>query len=769
MVWKNRSHTISSTSMKQCDNTFVNYSSIALMIVAFMTGCSWQVPEDASNGVTRNLIESFDKTWVSSDRERYVFHDPVVKNTHLISGWEFDQNASHSRFPWPRFTDSPANIQIIWKHRMERRIFIKLLNIKDSYHDNLFFATLNGHALPVIDSDLPVGEYEFYIPSGFQKIGTNMLTMVIDQDRLPSEIQAESIGLHSLRVTLGAVVRSRIQIGDQARDSLLFAPPAKLHIPYESGIRKNLQFSYGLYSSLEDSDDFRYLLKISLYENLLSRPVFEKSMPIQRNTTSKSAWQSMKEALPVLNQNGILELSFHSDQDVSAGIDYLALSEIFLSPETHSWELRTDSAEPDVLFFTMSSVSANQLGVYGNPDARTPFLDNLSKTAMAHTDVTAVGNSEIASVISMKSGQYARDHGFYRDFSDSNELPDMVSQLNPDSRYQRHAFVYTRKAAQSVFAKIPGFRRIYLSNPSSYPPEIVREQLAGILNTPYVIANPAFFWFHLAPDKLASDTQLAVFNPDLYGEDPFPVRDLNLPLSEQERIQRATLALGEGDDVRLLLSKNDHRLMILDRLVKQLFIDVLSKRHRRSMAYVISSDHGIIRSLNSNPLSSDSLGQEVLNVPLIQGLISLQESDRNTDSFLVQTPVSSLIIHEILSQLLRKGSSDVLTSLRSGVSPVRPLFAEHNTRPIIAYRRDNYKLIHVFSNPYFQIATTNLYNLDADPGESVNVVGRDSDFTRRYLDIVTAFCRDSPYYPRPRIGFEDEALSLLKSLRYTDE
>jgi hypothetical protein len=731
----------------------------------FSIGCRQGTQDTADQISARNLVESFDKDWLSSDRERFMFNDRTIKRTILGDGWTFDANISTTLFPWPRFTSRGGSVFLEWNHLMERRIIVKLVNIASSYSENLVSATLNDETIPFIENDLPVGEYEFYIPSSLQSSGRNTLHLSINTDHLPPGFPLESIGLHSIRVTLGAVVRSRIQIGDQVRNSLLFAPPVKLRIPVRSGHQKNIQFSYGLYSTAVDTAPASYSLDLTLYESTQNRLVFEKTYPITRDKMTQTRWQAVREKLPMLHYDGFLEVSFHADSELAGPIDYLALSEFLLSPAQVSWDLSIQSSQPDVLLITLSSVSAGQLGAYGNQVSITPFLDRLSRYATVYTDTMSVSNSETASTVSLVSGKFPRDHGFYRDFPKTHELPALITDPLKDTPYQSHVFAYT--SIQPVFAKMHGFRRVYLSRPGTDPMDTVRNQLDTILNSPLIIANPGFFWFHLAPEILTENDTEKVFDPAWYHDTPVPVTELNLPVSEQDRLT-ALISSGDSDnDTRVLLARIDHRLLLLDRMVHDIFQDIAAKRHKRSLFFVITADHGLIRSLDSNLLSSDSLSQDVLHVPLMYGFIPADKTAAPARSLLAAQPASSIKAYEVLIDTLRKGGIDSVPANGSTASD-RSLFAEHYTRPILAYRRDQYKLIHVFSNPYFQIATTNLFNLEDDPSESANLVGRDSEFTRSYLDTALAFCRGSPYYPRPRIGFEDEALAILKSLKYTD-
>lgn len=737
---------------------------LALMITGlFSAGCFRKKQASAEQSIPRNLVETFDKDWLRSDRERFMFNDRTNKKTLLGGAWTFDADIPKTHFPWPRFTAQGGLVYLDWAQPMERRLTIKLINILPEYAEELLQVTLNDTPIPFIESDLPIGEYEFYVPSPFQVAGRNILHISIDTDKLPSDVRLESIALHSIRVTLGAVVRSRIQIGNQIRDSLLFAPPIKFRIPIKGGVQNTIQLNYGLSSTSGDESPSMYGLTFSLFDLKLNRLVHEQTLSIKRDSSTLTQWNPFREKLPFLSNDGYLELSFYTDPESSGPVDYLALSEFLLHPANLNWDLSVDSTQPDVLLITLSSISADQLGAYGNAIARTPFLDHLTHLATVYSDTTAVSNHEPSAIASLITGKLPRDHGYYRDLSTAQELPPAITEALKDTPYLSHAFIYS--ANQPVFKKIQGFRRIYLSHPKTHPLETPITQINSLMNSPQMIANPGFFWIHLAPETPWKQETVEPFDLSAYREKPVPISELNLPVSEQDRLISLISSDNFEKDARELSARIDHRMMVLDGIVHDIFQNVVSKRHKRSLFFVITADHGVIRSLDSNLLSNDSLSQEILHIPLIYGLLPADKTPAPRQ--IVARPVSSLKGYEILLRTMRKRTADNGSDNQSAAS-LRSIFSEHHFRPIVAYRKDNYKLIHVFSNPYFQIAATNLFNLDEDPSESVNLVGRDPEITRNYLDTTLAFCHGSPFYPRPRIGFEDEARALLKSLKYTE-
>jgi len=741
-----------------------------LLLILTLWGCQ-KKPAIESPVETRSLIQEFSKDWLQVGHDKFTFQDAVIKKKLLRTGWLLDDNPTQTRFPWPRFTETGGSIALQWAQRMERRIKIKVVNFSLSYPSDFLAVTLNGHFLTKMNNAGRPGEYEFYLPSSFQVPGENLIHISVKPGIFSKSDEFNSIGLHSLGITLGAVVKNTICIGDQARNSLLFAPPIALEIPYQASSQQFLQFSYGLYSIRSEKYSADYMLTVTLLESNKSTVVFQKDIPLHHSSAQKSTWKFIKLKLPNIDKNGILKISFQAKSDLSFATDYLALSEVLVKPRHKNWSMKIENKEPDVMFVSLSSVSAGQIGAYGNPAARTPFLDKLSKTGFLQMDMSASTNAENGSLVSIATGKYPRDHGFYRSnttiLDSVMTLPDAIS----NTHYQSNGFVHTKSSSHTPFLQMPAFKRIYLSDPQDSQLSIVQKQFENAVFSPCLQTNPGFYWMHLSPELCQVPIPRSVFPPETYSTEKIPITSMNLPVSEQERLLDCLGKDSEEADLRLLLSNNDERLRKLDKFLENLLSNFIEKRKKRSIILVISADHGLIRSVDSNVLSADSLAQEVIHVPFIMTMIGKNiNSSKCTTNRLFSDPISNIKIFDILTGLIRH--PDIATafsvidqSINRNI--ISPIFSEHSQRPIVAFRKNNYKFIHCLSDPYFQIATTNLFDLEENPSETINLASRDAAYTRQLLEPVLAFCRGSTFYPEPRPGFDNEALEILKSLNYT--
>nr|HPQ41296.1 sulfatase-like hydrolase/transferase [bacterium] len=672
---------------------------------------------------------------------------------------------------WPRFTSDGGIVEIEWNQCMERRVGVKLLNINASYPDDLILLQINGHPLMRMEDALPRGEFEFYIPSAYQIEGTNQLRLILKPTLFDSPEGFQSIGLHSLRITLGAVVKNAIRIGDQVRKSLLFAAPIALKVNYPADAPHFLQFSYGLYSMRSEETKTRYQLIVSLRESESARPAFKKEIPVNHPIDSDAGWRFEKLRLPEMDRPGILEIRFESEGK-SPATDYLALSEVILKPRQKNWSLRQGDSEPDIMLITLSSIGVSQLGVYGNPDARTPFLDRMSQSGYLHCDLTTASNGELSALQSIATGRYPRDHGLYRSSNHPAQQFPVIPDVLMNTIYQSHGFSYSETNDASPFIRMNGFRRVYLSDPNIEPLLRLKTQFEDAISSPYLTANPGFYWLHIAGRITSINGDTLRIDPNRYNPHPIHISELNLPVSELDRLQALTSEESPVDDVRNLLARNDQRITELDQFVSEIIRILVNRRHNRSIALIITADHGIIRSPGSNVLSTDSLSQEVIQVPLLISRVPA-ENQESTPRILSK-PTSSLRLFDYLTGLAQSADlTQGITALSQGNTaqriPAAPVFSEHDTRPIVAYRKANLKLIHCLSDPYFQVATTSLFDLQEDPSESSNLVGRDPATARQLMEPVMAFCRGSEAYPKPRRGLEDEVLETLKALNYTSD
>ncbi|MBN1297519.1 sulfatase-like hydrolase/transferase [bacterium] len=743
-------------------------SSCLITCVYLLTGCLSPHPSEPP-AVPRPLIEEFNKNWLDSGQNRLLFHDSITKKQYLQDGWVFDEHPSETRFPWPRFTPEGGAINLNWNQRMERRVRIKLLNIHVSMIDDPVFMSINGHPIMRMEDPLPIGEYEFYLPSAYQNEGQNLLRISLNPEFFPSPEDYRSIGFHSLHVTLGAVVKNAVRIGNQVRRSLLLAPPVTLRIPYPAGADHYLQFSFGLFRLDSNRDLTRYTISIDVHETGRSNAVLTRKIALGRDSNESTDWRFEKIKLPAIREHGVVALSFEPSGP-SVSTDYLALSEAFLTPVQKNWELKRSGTEPDIMLVTLASVSANQIGAYGNPCARTPFLDTLSRKGCLLQDMTSTSNGELPAIQSIATGKYPRDHGIYRSLGNSMPQPVSIPDVLLKAGYQSHGFSYSILNASIPFARMDGFRRVYLSDPEQHPVMEVTSQFTDAVSSPFLVANPGFYWLHLANKSTAVQNSPVTFHADQYGDRLVRPETLNLPASEIQRLQSLFPVDTSHPDVRTLLAHNDHRLHEWDSFLESISTVFAEKRGKRSLLMMITTDHGIIRSLQSNPLSADSLAQDVVKVPFI--LAPATRTSSPTSPRILSEPVSAARIIDIVTELVQRGNmlhaqSTLSALMTSNRSTLAPIFVEHEMRPIVAYRKNRLKLIHCLSDPYFQVATTSLFDLDTDPSESFNLAGRDPASTRQMLEPVLAFCRGSSYYPEPRPGLEDEILEILTALNYT--
>ena len=67
-----------------------------------------------------------------------------------------------------------------------------------------------------------------------------------------------------------------------------------------------------------------------------------------------------------------------------------------------------------VLFLTLDTTRADQLGCYGNPEVKTPAIDQLSREGTRFADCTSAAATTLSSHVSLFTGTYALHHGVPR-------------------------------------------------------------------------------------------------------------------------------------------------------------------------------------------------------------------------------------------------------------------------------------------------------------------------------------------------------------------
>ncbi len=743
---------------------------IFLPFLIFLIGCTQKVTSPTEN-TTKYLIDDFRDEFVTGGQEIVKFHDSLIKKKYLLEGWFFKPKDERNKFPWPIFTEKPGQISFHWNRAFDRRILIKLLNIPPETTPEILILKINGKSVKLMPNEVRPGLMEFFLPSSVQNIGENLLEFFLEDEFINEVSHVSTIALHSVVITHGAVVKSTIPLANQVRPSLLLAAPISIRFPLELHRDHVLVFDYGMYSYSKESDKqpINYTLDISVSDAEMETHRIIKTIEIQSIPGEDHEWLHCRLDLPPNpERRSFLEFTFHADPTSSQVSEYLAMSEIKVFPQKQKWSLNVRNVQPDILLLTVSGVGSNVLPSYGYPRGRTPVLDRLSRRGTQFTSGFTVSNTETSAIMSIATGLFPRDHGVYAPpvHHINSPLP-VLTQFLKNHGFDSYAILLGPKTVDQLFARIPSFQRVYLS------PEIMTDwdgflnRLDACLRFSGTNTEPGFFWIHLsgesmmetAPDYL--ENEMKSLTKD-YGSVPIPLNSLHLPGTEQAKVKSL---LGLGNDVRELMVRHDTAISTLDARIQEILSHYRRIKPRKKLVYLITSAHGTTRHMEASILSSDSLSHEILHVPLITGMIPEQQPKTNlNDQDFIHTRIADLLLKEYAAVTDKSWDSDDLTHWSSTSETI---LAEHGHRRIVALKKNGFKMIHCLADPYYRISTTNLFNIEDDPAEQMNLVGRKPDVAEEFLRSIMAFCKDGTLYPKPKPGLDEMTDEILEGLGYS--
>ncbi len=708
-----------------------------------------------------DFVESFSQMTIQGGHERVMFHDPLVRKKHLGDGWFLKSIDERDKFPWPIFTISAGQVRMEWNQRFDRRVAIKILNISADTPSAFLDVTLNGIPVAKMPGDQPPGRMEFFLPAENQRNGLNLLALKLRSQLLPERGEISDYALHSIEVTYGAAVRTAINLDYEIRPGILLASPISIKYPVSLHPNQSIVFDFGVYSPKHTSKTAFSTYTLDIRGHRLDDGVqfFKNSIKIDTAEPESYTWQHFQMDFHLDDYTeGYITFRFNADDYPVMDSEYLAISAARIVSK-EKMEKPHPPKMPDLMLVTLGSVGANILPVYGYSNGRTPSLNRLSQFADIFREMQSVSNGDEASLMSMSSGLLPRDHGIYNSETQfAKSIPSFIRALT-QSGYQAFGIVCSTKNTHEIFSKMDGFERVFLTKTAAFSSDILLSNFKTCMELNKSGEQSRFIWIHLDPEFSYNPNENPISPLTAYSLNAVTIDDVNLPINEQNRLKAM---LKEKSDIRFLLEQQDHFIFGIDRLIGNLIREHLVLEPSRDLIWAICSTHGIERSFHSNILSTDSLSQEILHVPFLTGIISTHPT----------TPATIITrIHPLTSLgelLFGKIQSDTLSHSKiiTWKSEPSELIAEHCSRRIVAFRRGDYKLIYCLSEPYFRIASTNLFHLKEDPSESINLIGKDPHSAKELLNTVMAFCRDGECYPEPKKGIVEEANEVLMSIGY---
>ena len=273
------------------------------------------------------------------------------------------------------------------------------------------------------------------------------------------------------------------------------------------------------------------------------------------------------------------------------------------------------SRPPNVLLVVVDTLRADRLGVYGNPDGLTPFLDDLAQRATVFRNAYAPTSWTCPSVASLLTSRYPSQHHVVSFASQLAADEVTLAEALQPARYVGGGFSANFRLLQSL-GYAQGFR--HWETDAHYEGKMRAEELH----------RRAFGWLDGA--WTASSAQPALLyvqymEPHVPYDPPQPFRGRVAPrasaaadLVAMNQKLAAMDWLGiNRDDVALLESLYDGEVATVDAALRQLFAELERRGFLQDAIVVVTADHGEEFREHGGLTHGRTLYNETVRVPLL--------------------------------------------------------------------------------------------------------------------------------------------------------
>ncbi len=371
----------------------------------------------------------------------------------------------------------------------------------------------------------------------------------------------------------------------------------------------------------------------------------------------------------------------------------------------------TPAGPPITILVTLDTTRADHIGAYGYAAAKTPHLDRIASEGALFTDVSATAPTTLPSHASILTGLFPPSHGARN--NGNHSLPEEVESMA--EVFSRAGYATGAFLAAEVLAARYGlnqgfdhydddFLRDVTSFGDGYRERsartIVERAKAWISRSPQ---RPVFAWLHFFDPHFP-------YNPSPDHAHPYDAE-----------IARVDEALGE-------------------------LIDALKTMGRYGNATVaIVADHGEGLGDKGEDTHGLFVYQATIRVPLL--LRAPQQIPKGTR---IDEPVSTVDLAPTLLELaglkpsrqVQGRSLSPLWNVNANASPAERRIYFETLLPRYEYMWSNLAGMRAGTHKFISAPTDELYQLEADPGESENLLASsesDSQWALRFQGLVGGF------------------------------
>lgn len=424
----------------------------------------------------------------------------------------------------------------------------------------------------------------------------------------------------------------------------------------------------------------------------------------------------------------------------------------------------------NLVIVTLDTTRADYVTCLGGPEGVTPQIDSLAQKGTLFENAYSVANVTKPTHLSILTGQRLSEHGVFgngiRIPSDLATLPKALTELG----YDTASFVSMLDLGSAP--DWPGIHDIDAPEITRTADEVLKEALSW-LDQRGPDKDPFFLWVHMydphtpydpPPIKAAQFYRGNPRRPDhpLLLDHPF------LKNKEHPGLRASLEGIRDPEYPRAMYAAEvRHADQQVGRLVSQL--------DRRGLlpttVFVVVADHG--ESLDEHDILYAHLGlyEVSLRIPMLivaPGFpAGVRVSERVTQLDLAETLAALFGV-----ELQGTAGRSLLACLRGEPMPSldeRELVFEASNGLQVAVRRDRWKLIWPLRpNPSLP-SEPELFDLEADPGETRDVAAEHPDVFAELALLIEPWIEQGKVVPNDLETLPDSVLEELKNLGYTGD
>jgi arylsulfatase A-like enzyme len=425
-----------------------------------------------------------------------------------------------------------------------------------------------------------------------------------------------------------------------------------------------------------------------------------------------------------------------------------------------------DEEGVDVIVLLIDVLGADDLGCYGYERPTSPHIDAFASDSVVFENAIASSTYTKTSVASLFSGRFPHNHGVYDGHFpeiDARVTADLLEEEIPTmaESFSEHGWTCAGWTANGQILSYMGFAQgfdLYDDRAGKLP---VMARKFRRWSGRWLGRKRSFCYLHVIDLH-------APYNPGPGYRGRFGHTEAGLPEIEEQDWHATRNAINQKkrpfgpEDLEAYHARHDEVLVFVDEWVGRMLDELKAEGRYDESLIVLLGDHGDAFWEHGFIEHSHMPYDELVNVPLIIKLPGSAQAGRRVDAMVGLVDVAPTLL-EVVGAAAPEGMDgksfrDLLLNPEAP-SPRRTIFSEYKT--IISVRTDDWKYISRPGHPQ------ELYDLNADPGERINVFEGTPDVAARMsLAAEAAAAKRDAREGNVRVELDRETIQALRELGY---